>query len=342
MPDIYTKKTLRKIREKAEVKRDFLRELFFKKSSKVPTEEIVLEIAKGGEYVAPMVTPLESGRLMPSKTIKTNIIKAPNIAPKYTLTPKDMFERIEGAPIVGGESPDITAAKKLGKILSDQENYIKNREELMVSQFLTTGKVTAIDGDGSTGYEVNYGLENIETLSSEKQWDKEGVDPLASIDELIMAAEENGVKVENIVLGKEAARIFMDKLHDSKKLSKDLQSEVVKKVIRTYPGVTWLGTYVTYNVEIYRYTKTLKKTDGKAIELIPKNVCLGGPSGGEIIYAPIVNFTSKGPELHVTERFTNILPTQNQKSQEIVTETRPVLQPVELTGYFCAIVCSDD
>lgn len=335
---IYTQKTVRELREKAEVKRNFLRELFFNRSSKSDTEIIYLELEKGGEYVAPLVTPLESGRLLPNKTRKTNQIVAPNVAPKYTVVPKDYFTRPVGGQLSGGEDPKKLAAKRLGKILREQENTIVNREELMVAQFLTTGKVTAIDGDA--GYEVDYELENIETLPLEQQWDKDGVDPLESVDNLVANAEKNGVKVENIVMGRTAAKHFIEKLHNTKKLSKDLQSEVVKKMVRENPGVTWLGTYTTYGIEIYRYDRNLRGPKNELVELIAPNVIAGGPSGGEIIYAPIIYMGGeKGAEIHITERYSGIN-NPTTKTKEITTESRPVLQPVELSGYFAATVCT--
>lgn len=341
MPNsVYTQKTVRIIREKAEIKRNFLRELFFKKSSKSMTEEIMLELKKEGEYIAPLVTPLESGRLLQSKSRKTNQIKAPNVATKDILTPKDFFIRPYGGQLSGGEDPVKLAAKRLGEILKKQENYITNREELMVAQFLTTGKVVSLEGDA--GYELNYELENIETLESEKQWDKPGVDPLESLDELISNAEKNGVKIRNIVMGRLAAKHFKSKLHDNKNLSKDLQSEIVNKMVRTNPGVTWLGTYTTYGIEIYRYDRDLKGTDGTTINLIPPTVVAGGPEGGEIIYAPIVYMDNKSDSsvLHVAERYSNSH-NPSPKIKEITTESRPVLQPVELTGYFAATVCAN-
>lgn len=337
---IYTQKTVRKIREKAEVKRNFLKELFFKKSSKSDTEIIILELEKGGEQVAPLVTPLESGRPVKNKTRSTNQIIAPNVAVKHLLTPKDYFIRPVGGELSGGEGPAVLAAKRLGEILKDQENYIVNREELMTAQFLTTGKVSAIEGDA--GYEVDYGLENIETIASEKQWDgTTPEDPMVTLDELIANAERNGVKVENIVMGRKAARYFLELSKQNKNFSKDLQSEVTKKMVRENPGVTWLGTYTTYGIELYRYDRNLKGSDGTSIPLIPANVVAGGPSGGEVIYAPIVYMGGdKGAVTHMTERY-SATNNPTPKTKEITTESRPVLQPVELTGYFSAIVCGE-
>lgn len=335
---IYTTKTVREIRKKGEVKRNFLRELFFKKITLIQTATVLLETKKGGEYVAPMVTPLEAGRPLPDKAKKTNEIEAPNVGISYSLTPKDYFERTVGSQLSGGESPVLLAAKKVGEILKDQEKYISNREELMTAQFLTTGKVESLNGDA--GYEVDYGLENIETLPLEQQWDKEGIDPLVSLDRLIAIAEETGEKVENVVMGLKASQIFMDKLLTSKKLSKDYQSEFVKKVVREHPGVIWLGTYVTYGVELYRYNRTITTATGEKVNLIPTNVVVGGASGGEILYAPIINMGAKsGSEVHPVARY-SCVSTPTDKTKLITTESRPVLQPVELSGYFSAAVCA--
>lgn len=335
---IYITKTVREIRKKGEVKRNFLREMFFKKTTLIQTDTVLLETKRGGEFVAPLVTPLESGRPLPDKTRKTNEIQAPNVGISYGLTPKDYFERPVGAQLSGGENPTISAAKKVGEVLKDQENYISNREELMTSQFLTSGKVEAIDGDA--GYVVDYELENIETLPVDQQWDKEGVDPLVSLDRLISTAEENGEKVENVVMGLKAAQIFLDKLLNSKKLSKDSQSEIVKKVVREHPGVVWLGTYTTYGIELYRYNRTVTTPKGEKINLISTNIVVGGPTGGEILYAPIINMGAKtGSEVHITARY-SCVSTPTDKTKLITTEARPVLQPVELTGYFSATVCT--
>lgn len=331
--DIYTPKTVRKIREKAELKRNFLISLFFPRRTTVTTEEIILECTKSGEQTAPFITPLESGRAIKNKKVRTNVITAPNIGVAEILTPKDFFVREAGMELSGFD-PVIRASKRLGEILRKQENYIVNKEELMVGQFLTTGKVTSLTGED--GYEVDYELENISTLSSGEQWGKPGVNPLTSLDEIISNAEASGVLVGNIVMGADAAKNFMNNEYIKELLSKDLQSEFVKEVVREYPGVVWLGTYKTYGVEIFRYKRKVLGPDKTPMEIIPSNIVIGGPKDGEILYAPIVNM-GKG-DIHVTERYSNVeIPTP--KVKKITTESRPVLQPSDLDGYFSVIVC---
>ena len=331
--DIYTPKTVRKIRDKAELKRNFLISLFFPRRTTVTTEEIILECTKSGEQTAPFITPLESGRAIKNKKVRTNVITAPNIGVAEILTPKDFFVREAGMELSGFD-PVIRASKRLGEILRKQENYIVNKEELMVGQFLTTGKVTSLTGED--GYEVDYELENISTLSSGEQWGKPGVNPLTSLDEIISNAEASGVLVGNIVMGADAAKNFMNSEYTKEILSKDLQSEFVKEVVREYPGVVWLGTYKTYGVEIFRYKRKVLGPDKTPMEIIPSNIVIGGPKDGEILYAPIVNM-GKG-DIHVTERYSNVV-TPTEKVKKITTESRPVLQPSDLDGYFSVIVC---
>ncbi|MDU1911066.1 major capsid protein [Fusobacterium sp.] len=333
--DIYTTKTVRKIRDKAELKRNFLISLFFPRRATVTTEEIILECTKSGEQTAPFITPLESGRAIKNKKVRTNVITAPNIGVAEILTPKDFFIREAGMQLSGEFDPVTRASKRVGEILRKQENYIVNKEELMVGQFLTSGKVTSLTGED--GYEVDYELENISTLPLVDQWGKPGVNPLTSLDEIISNAEASGVLVGNIVMGVDAAKNFMNNEYTKEVLSKDLQSEFVKEVIREYPGVVWLGTYKTYGVEIFRYKRKVLGPDKKTpVEIIPSNIVIGGPKDGEILYAPIVNMGKS--DIHVTVRYSSVeVPTP--KVKKITTESRPVLQPSDLDGYFSVIVC---
>ena len=225
MLGLYTPKTIRKIRENVEVKRNFLTELFFKKETPVSTEEIILEYTKAGEAVAPYLTPLEAGRPVYSRSKKSNVIIAPSIGPEYSLTPKDMFAR-EAGQAIENYSPAKMVGEKIGRVLLDQENYITNKIELMVSQFLTTGIVKS--GDKEAEYEVNYELGNKVTLDSTHKWTAAGVDPLFSLDEMIKKAEENGLKTENIILGSKAAEILRKSEEFKKAISKDLLNEFVK------------------------------------------------------------------------------------------------------------------
>jgi len=333
--DLYTPKTIRKIRDAWEPKKNFLTNLFFNKSETVPTEEIMLEITKGGEHVAPFVTPLEMGRPVVDRRTTSNLITAPNIAVSRSLGPKDFFVREAGMNFFGDYKPAERVGKRIAEILTAQERYISNKEELMVSQFLTTGKVTSTTEEAE--YEVDYGIDNIVTLDGGKKWGETGVNPITSLDSILAKAEESGVIVKNVVMGLTAADKFMNSKEFTKEiLSKDLQTEFVKEVTRQYPGVVWLGTYKTYGVELFRYSRKVVGYDGKEIQLMPPNMILGGSTEGKILYAPIINMGNS--DVHMVKRFADV-DSPNKKQKNITTESRPVLQPDDLSGYFNVIVC---
>ncbi|MDH6456918.1 hypothetical protein M2102_000533 [Fusobacterium sp. PH5-7] len=333
--DLYTPKTVRKIRDAWEPKKNFLTDLFFTNSDTVPTEEVVLEITKGGEHVAPFVTPLEMGRPVVDRTTTTNLIIAPNIAVSRTLGPKDYFVREAGMNFFGEYDPATRVGKRIAEILINQEKYISNKEELMVSQFLTTGKVTSTTDEAS--YEVDYGIDNMETLQTGEKWGTTGVNPITSLDNILAKAEESGVIIKNVVMGLSAADKFMNSSEFKKEmLSKDLQTEFVKEVIRQYPGVVWLGTYKTYGVELFRYSRKVIGYDGTEIQLMPTNMILGGSTEGKILYAPVINMGTS--DIHMVKRFSDV-DSPNKKTKIISTESRPVLQPDDLSGYFNVIVC---
>lgn len=336
MPGLYTPTTIKKIRQNAEIKRDFLTEMFFKESDTSPTEVIILEAKKSGEMVAPFITPLEAGRPVYSKAKKSNVINAPSIAPEYTLTSKDIFDRQAGETIEGF-NPATATGKRIGEILAEQEKYIKNKIELMVSQFLTTGKVKS--GENEAAYELDYEMTNKTTLGSSHKWTDSDIEPLDTIDEYIEKSEECGTKTEIVVLGTKAAKLLTKSKGFKDAISRDLQSEFVKTSLRTYPGIVWIGTYAKYGVELFSYSRKVTGPDGEVVKLMPENTIIGGPSQGTIIYAPIIYM---GDEIvHMTPRYSNLDKT-NPKVAKITTESRPVLQPCDLDAYFSVVVCDAD
>ncbi|MGL5124240.1 MAG: major capsid protein [Fusobacteriaceae bacterium] len=332
---LYTTRTIRKVREKIELKRNFLRELFFKNETRVDTSMIMLEITKGKESFAPFVAPLENGKAMENKKIQTNIITAPKIGVTKTISERDLELRGAGEPFSASKTESTVNVIK--KILEDQENYIVNKEELMVSQFLTTGKVTSVDGD--SGYEVDYGLGNIETLAEAEQWGEVGVNPIASLDKILTKAEENGNITDVIVMGYNAAENFIREAEKQKLLSRDLQSEFVKTVVRRHSGVVWIGTYKTYGIDLYRYKRGVLNSAGVRIELMPSNVIIGGPVDGEVLYAPVYNTNNVKEEIFKKVKRYSYVKNVNDSGLQIITQSRPVLQPLDVDGYFCVTVC---
>lgn len=338
MPNFYKTSVIREIRSNVDRNPNFLRDIFFPNVETTDEEDIILEISKGGNRIAPFVSPVEDGRVMKSKGRSTNIITAPNVAPKYVLTPKDLFERAVGANFQGGDTPAVRQAKKIGKILKDQEKFITNKEELMIGQFLTTGKITSLTGEHT--YELDYGLENQDTLEAGKKWTDAGVDILQSIRDYVDEAEANsGEKVDVVILGSKGAKALLSNTALAEKLDIKNKTEAVIQTIKKYPGITWLGK-MDSAVDIYSYNQQLVDETGAKKEIIPSNMMIGGPAGGTIVYAPIIYFEKEGgTDVYVETRHARVSVSETGKEKSISTEARPVLQPFDLDAYFSVVVC---
>lgn len=209
----------------------------------------------------------------------------------------------------------------------------------MIGQFLTTGKITSLEGEHA--YELDYQLENQDTLETAKKWNTTGVDIFQSIRDYVDEAEANsGEKVDVVVLGSRAAKALLSSSNADAKLDIKNKTEAVITVIKKYPGISWLGK-LDSAIDIYSYNQILVDEKGVKKEIIPANIMIGGPAGGTIVYAPVVYFDKDngGVEVFVENRHSRVSVSETGKEKSISTEARPVLQPFDLDAYFSVFVC---
>lgn len=339
--NVYTTKTIHLIMQGLQNNPNFILDTFFPNRETVQDEEVLLEIELSGNQMAPFVSPIENGRIMIEKGFQSNLIMAPSIAPKHILTSKDMFKRSAGENITGGKAPALRQAENAGKILKNQEKYIKNREEYMAAQFLTLGKVKSDIGDYQ--YELDYKLPHIYTLEAGKKWGDLDVNPLDAIDQFVDTAEESGNAVENIVMGATAAKKFNNSEVLNKQLDIRNKQFMTMEIQKKYPGITYLGFYEAKGVHLYAYNRTVSDGKGNKKYIIPPNMIVGGPSGGTVLYSPVIyHKNDESTSIHEEIRYASVQVSESGKEKSIVTESRPILKPLDLSSYFSAIVCDEE
>ncbi len=328
---IYNSKTIRKIRKQQKVKRSFLRDLFFPTRVTVGEEEVWLETTANGNQVAPIVSPIEDGRVVKEKAISTNAITAPSIAPKYVLTPRDAFKRDAGDSLNDGKSASLRMATRVGKILGNQENQITNKEELFAGQFLSEGKITSSSGDHP--YEIDYKMLNKGTLGVGETWDVDTIKALDDLDGFIVDAEKYGTKVGAVVMDGKASSAFVNNPQTLEYLDNRRLEAIESKQKDLAPGVAYIGFYKKRSVHIYQYDRTLEE-NGAIKPIIPEGTIVGGPTYGEVLYAPVVYFKDGGKDIHEEIRHSRVSISKNGKEKSISTESRPVFQPSDMSAYF--------
>lgn len=126
----------------------FFRDRYFKNRPTFDTAKIDVDIVGiNDRKLAPFVHPKSGGVAVDRKGFRTETYEAPEISLMRITTAEDMLKRSPGETIYSGKSPAQRAAEQLGKDLSDLDDMITRREEVMCREAILDGKVT-IKGEG--------------------------------------------------------------------------------------------------------------------------------------------------------------------------------------------------
>lgn len=333
--DFYSTSVIREVRSSFGRKENWLVDMFFKKKTTVSDENIILELKKGHNNAAPFISDVENGRVIKEKGRVSNVIKAPSIGVETPLTAKDVFMRVVGGSQQGGLTLAQRYSNRVAEILAEQERAIVNKEELIVAQFLTTGKVTSLDGEHPV--EIDYQMPTIETLTAGNKWGEANVDIFGSIRKYVDNAEKkSGEVVNTVVIGERSAGKILNNPDLDKRLDVKNKSEAILSVIAMYPGIRYLGR-LDGKIDIFSFNKQITNAKNEVVDLIPANIMIGGPTDGEMLFAPIIDFEEEA--IYEEMRHTRNTVSKTGKQKVISTESRPVLQPLDLSAYFSVVVC---
>jgi hypothetical protein len=165
------------------------------------SEEVEIDIVRGGEQIAVAVTDLISGHRFNSDDAWTNkVFKAPVLKEAYALNVFDLLKRQPGMSAY--ESPDFQAAAtakslRMGRKLADK---IARTIELQAAQILTTGVVTLVDSAGVTVYTVDYAMKNTHKPNAGVTWTTTATaDPTSDLSLLADVIRADGLTQPDII-----------------------------------------------------------------------------------------------------------------------------------------------
>lgn len=259
----------------------FIRDTFFPNVKPFPSEKVLVDIVKGGQNMAPFVAPRINGSIDTRQGYNTNELTTPRLAPKRILTGEDLAKRQPGDNVYTVQSPDLIAAQILMQDLIDLDKQIIRSEEWFAAKvMLGEGfDIELVDENGTKAgtFNVDFGFENKVTVTAAKKWTAAGVNPIEDIEGWIeskIMPNSNGTP-NVVVMDPEAAKAFMS--NSAVKEIITLRAQAGNRQEPTYKGkgVTFIGVFTKYNLEIYAYS-CLVKTGNTAVQLLP---------GGTVIVA---------------------------------------------------------
>lgn len=322
----------------------FLKNLFFSKEKTFETHKIDIDIKKGTRKVAPFISRVIGGKIIPNTGYQTNTYEPPLVAPEKVTTCGDLLARLPGETIYGGSTPEEKAAKKMVEDLTELEDIITRREEVMVSQLVTTGTII-VKGEGVND-SISFGL-NKETLST-KKWGTSSADIYGDLDRWRKAVAAKGfVTPDTVVMGAKAAAAFIQdekilKLFDNNRIN--VGTIVPKAAIA---GASYIGRITALSLDIYSYDAVYLDdwtTPGTETEtkFIPENaVVIGCSETNNAMYYAGLDFAdpeTKKISIVEAKRLADAYVERKPPRRFLTLQSAPLPVATEIDTLFCATV----
>ena len=252
---IYEPRTMGRVIQKLPPVHTFFRSTFFNHEETFVTKSVDVDFRKGSRKVAPFVSRVIGGKIVPNTGYETKTYTPPLVAPEKVTTIDDLLERRPGEQLYSGKTPAQRAVEKMADDFIELREQIARREELMCAQTIFTGKIPVI-GDGVNEV-IDFSFTNKEVISTAaKKWTNAASDPIADLKRWHKAVQKSGFVNCNIcVMGSSVADAFVNHEKVQKLLDVKNYNLAVIQPRQLPNGVTYIGTIHELGMDIYTYNE---------------------------------------------------------------------------------------
>lgn len=252
---IYEPRTMGRIVSKLPPVRTFFRSTFFRHEETFVTKNVDVDFVKGTRKVAPFVSRLIGGKIVPNTGYSTKTYTPPLVAPEKVTTVDDLLQRQPGENPYSGRTPAERAVVKMAQDFTELRDQIARREELMCCQSIFTGTIPVI-GDGVNEI-IDFGFTNKETITAAtKKWTNAASDPIEDLKRWHETVQKTGfVNCDMCVMGSDVAKAFINHEKVMKQLDVKNYNLAVIQPKQLPNGVTYIGTIHEIGLDIYKYNE---------------------------------------------------------------------------------------
>lgn len=252
---IYEPRRMGRVIQKLPPVRTFFRSTFFRHEETFVTKSVDVDFRKGSRKVAPFVSRVIGGKIVPNTGYETKTYTPPLVAPEKVTTIDDLLERRAGENMYSGKTPEKRAVEKMAQDFIELREQITRREELMCAQTIFTGQIPII-GDGVNEV-ITFDFTNKETITTAaKKWTNEASDPIADLRRWHEEVQKKGfLNCDICVMGKDVINAFTN--HPKVKDMLDVRNYnlAVIQPKQLPNGVTYIGTIHELGLDIYKYSE---------------------------------------------------------------------------------------
>ena len=252
---IYEPRTMGRVVQKLPPVRTFFRSTFFKHEETFVTKNVDVDFKKGSRKVAPFVSRVIGGKVVPNTGYETKTYTPPLVAPEKVTTVDDLLQRRPGESLYSGRTPAERAVLKMADDFKELREMILRREELMCVQTIFTGTIPII-GDGVNEV-IDFSFTNKEKITTAaKKWTADTSDPIADLKRWHETVQKTGfVNCDICVICGDVANAFVNHAKVQKMLDVKNFNLAVIQPKQLPNGVTYLGTIHELGLDIYKYNE---------------------------------------------------------------------------------------
>lgn len=254
---IYEPRTMMGVVKKLPPVRTFFRDTFFSNIRTFATKAVDVDYKKGNRRMAPFVSPIIGGEIVPNQGYETMTYKPPMIAPEMVTTVDDILDRQAGEALYSSRTPAQRAVIKMRDDFRDMDDMIVRREEWMCAQVMLEGRVICIGKGVNDVLDFNFTNKVDISNDAKKNW-KNGTskDIYGDLVAWHEKVQKNGFTNCNIcVVASDVAKAMVeDKGMKDLLDTKNYNLAVINP--RQLPnGLTYVGTINELGLDIYKYNE---------------------------------------------------------------------------------------
>ena len=284
--DLFSTRTMLGMIEEGQKKSNtFFRDRFFRNRPTFDTKKVDVDIVgMHARKLAPFVHPKIGGVAIDREGYRTESYEAPEISLMRVTTAEDLLIRSPGETVYNAKSPNQRAAEQLGKDLSELDDLITRREEVMCREAVIDGQVT-VKGDGYDEVVKFWPSEPADqpqtTLAT--KWDDDSVTAADIMGDLRTIrrsmVQKAGFVPTDLICGTDVVETLIDKLQSSGVLD-NRRVDLGQIDPRMLPnGVTYWGYLKDSALDIYSYDDWYVDDNGDEVPMMPvKKALLASPN----------------------------------------------------------------
>lgn len=321
----------------------FLRDRFFPTVRTFPTEHIDVDFRKGSQAVAPFVAKNVGGINMERTGYATHTYTPPRTAPERPISKDVLQPRIPGEIIHTTMSPEERQDYYLQQDAQELDDMISRREEVMVSQVLTTGVINVrgyLDESKSQYVDENidFSFSNKITCVDDDRWSQSTSKKLEDLEEACEMVQQAGYNPQHAILGKTAWNLLkvdstFQKLLDVRKF--DFGNIAPQLNMTNGNGVKYIGYVSELGLFFWQYIAWYLDDSGVLTPYIPDDHIVIAPEAvGEMCYGAVTQL-EKDDRYHTYEgtRVPKIIADYKNDVMTYRLTSRPLPKPNDVDSW---------